>query len=128
MADYITDIIIRLKNASRTSKPTAVFPYSLLGMAIAEALNKLGYVGSISRKGKRARLIEVGLIYNDGLPKISGVKRTSKQSKRVYNTFKEIKSVMNGYGKAVVSTPKGIMSGDEAKKLNVGGELLFEIW
>lgn len=128
MTDYITDIIIRLRNANQTKKVTVTFPYSSLGMAIAEALNKLGYVGAISRKGKRARSIEVALIYEKDLPKISGVKRLSKQSKRVYSGAKDIKSVMNGFGKAIVSTPKGVMSGDEAKKAMVGGELLFEIW
>ena len=128
MTDYITDIIIRLRNANQTNKVTVTFPYSSLGMAIAETLNKNGYIGAISRKGKRARSIEATLIYDKDLPKISGVNRLSKQSRRVYNGAKDIKSVMNGYGKVIVSTPKGVMTGDEAKRAKVGGELLFEIW
>ena len=128
MTDYITDIITRLRNANQTNKVTVTFPYSSLGMAISEVLNKLGYVGAVGRKGKRARSIEVALIYEKGLPKISGVKRVSKQSKRVNNGAKDFKSVMNGSGKAVISTPKGVLSGDDARKAKVGGELLFEIW
>jgi small subunit ribosomal protein S8 len=65
---------------------------------------------------------------NNEQPKISGVKRVSKQSKRVYLGVKDLKSVRNSYGKAIVSTPRGIMTGDDAKQAKVGGELLFQIW
>ena len=119
---------MRIKNANEAKKATVTFPYFSIGMAIVETLYKNGYLGIVLRKGKRLRLIEVTLLYEKELPRISGVKRLSKQSKRMYAGVNEIKSVMNGYGKVIVSTPSGVMTGEEAKKTKVGGELLFEIW
>jgi small subunit ribosomal protein S8 len=128
MSDYISNIIIKLKNANWANKPNAVFPYSNYGLSIAEALSKNGFVGGVSKKGKKTKMVEVGLLYEDGTPKISGVKRLSKLSKRSYLGYKDIKSVKRGYGKMIISTPKGILSGEEARKQKVGGEPLFEIW
>jgi len=119
---------MRIKNANQTKKATVTFPYSSIALAIAETLSKNGYIGDVSRKGKRSRSIETALIYEKELPRISGVKRLSKQSKRMYVGANEIKSVMNGYGKVIVSTPQGVLTGEEARKAKVGGELLFEIW
>jgi small subunit ribosomal protein S8 len=127
--DNISDIILRIKNANWSKKQTVTFPYSLMAMEIAEVLIKNGFLGSASRKGKKVRTIEATLLYdNNEQPKISGVKRVSKQSKRVYLGVKDLKSVRNSYGKAIVSTPRGIMTGDDAKQAKVGGELLFQIW
>ena len=73
-------------------------------------------------------MLEVKLIYTDKKPKITEVERISKQSKRVYFRIKDIRSVRNGTGLLVLSTPKGILSGKEARKEQVGGEALFKIW
>lgn len=128
MTDYISNIIVKIRNANQKNKATVTFPFSSLGMAVAEVLNKSGYIGLFSRKGKKARSIEATLLYENNLPKITGVKRLSKQSKRVYIGFKNINPVMNSYGKVIISTPKGVMTGESARKAKVGGELLFEIW
>lgn len=128
MSDYISNIIIKLKNANWANKPVATFPYSNYGLALAETLSKTGFVGSVSKKGKKTRLVEVGLLYEDGSPKISGVKRISKLSKRAYLGYKDIKSIKRGYGKLIISTPKGVLTGEDARKQKVGGEPLFEIW
>jgi small subunit ribosomal protein S8 len=126
--DYISDILIKIKNANSAYKPTVTFPFSSVGMAIAETLAKAGYVGAPSRKGKRLKLIEMPLVYENDVPKINGISRLSTQSKRMYTGVKGVKPVRNGFGKLFVSTSKGVMTGEEAKKEKIGGELLFEIW
>lgn len=118
-----------LKNASLAGKETVVFPASKIKSAIAECLKKEGYVGSISKKIKKGfPILEVELVYTDKKPKISEVERISKQSRRVYFKMKDIHSIRNGSGLLVLSTPKGILSGKEARKEQVGGEALFRLW
>ncbi|HEY4508876.1 MAG TPA: 30S ribosomal protein S8 [Candidatus Paceibacterota bacterium] len=131
--DAISDMIIRIKNASASKKESVVFPYSKLKLAIADCLFKAGFIKSFGKKGKKIqKFIEVVLIYGtgaeDGVPKITGVDRVSKSSKRVYNKSKDIKKVKSGYGNLILSTPKGIMTDKEATLANVGGEALFKIW
>ena len=133
MNDKIADMLVRIKNAGYAGKDTALVPYSKYKMAIAQVLLKNGYVQSVSekRKGKKAsgRMIEVGIAYaGKNTPKVKGVERVSKLSRRVYMGHRDIKPVRNGFGMLVLSTPKGILTGDEAKKEHVGGEVLFKIW
>ena len=129
MHDPIADMIIRMKNASDLKKESVVLPYSKLKLSILDVLLKEGFVKSFGKKGKKiAKFIEVGLIYNDGRAKISGVDRISKSSKRVYQKAKDIRPVKNGFGLLILSTPKGILSGKEARREQVGGEALFKIW
>ncbi|MEK7180542.1 MAG: 30S ribosomal protein S8 [Patescibacteria group bacterium] len=130
MHDQIADMITRLKNAGDAGKASVVFPYSKLKFAIAEILHKSGYLKSYAKKGKKvAKSIEVELVYEgEDAPKIQGVKRISKFSRRTYMGAKDLTPVRQGYGIAILSTPQGVVTDKEAKKLNVGGELLFEIW
>jgi small subunit ribosomal protein S8 len=127
--DSISNMIIVMKNGSLAGLPFVYFPYSKMKQAIAECLKKEGYVSEISKKIKKGvPILEVGLIYPDKKPKITEVERISKQSRRVYFGMKDIHSVRNGTGLLVLSTPKGILSGKEARKEQVGGEALFRIW
>lgn len=128
--DPISDLIIQLKNAGSVNKESVTIPFSNIKFAIAEKLATKGYVKMPIKKGKKiAKFIEVGLIYmEDGRPRITGVERLSKQSKRLYRGFQDIKSVKQGFGSLVISTPKGILTDDEARKEKVGGEILFNIW
>ncbi len=129
MHDPIADMIVRMKNASDSRKESVVFPHSKLKLAILDVLMKNGFVKSFGKKGKKvAKFIEVVLSYDDNGPKITGVERVSKTSKRVYSKSKEIRKVKNGLGSLLLSTPKGIMTDKEAKVANVGGEALFKIW
>ena len=129
MSDPIADMIIRLKNASDAGKTSVLFPYSNLKFAVSEILQKAGYIKSSSKKGKKvAKSIEVELLYNDGKPKIKGIKRISKFSRRIYKGAKEIIPVKQGHGITIVSTPQGLVTDKEARKMNRGGELLFEMW
>ncbi len=131
--DPISDMIVRIKNASDSKKESVVFPYSKLKLAILDTLAKSGYIKSFSKKGKKiAKFIEVVLLYGEGTEngeaKIKGVERVSKTSKRVYNKMKDIRKVKSGIGSLILSTPKGIMTDKQAKEAHVGGEALFKIW
>ena len=118
-----------MKNGSLAGKEFVSFPYSKFKNAIAECLKKEGYVSEYAKKVKTGiPVLEVKLIYKDKKPKITEVERISKQSRRVYFGMKDIHSVRNGSGLLVLSTPKGILSGKEARKAQVGGEALFRVW
>ena len=127
--DSISNMLIIMKNGSQAGKESVFFPYSKMKHAILECLNKEGYINDISKKVKKNQpVLEIGLIYVDKKPKITEVQRLSKQSRRVYFGMKDIHSVRNGSGLLVLSTPKGILSGKEARREQVGGEALFRIW
>ena len=122
-------MLIMIKNASLAGKESVILPYSKLKEAIGECLQKEGYVKAVSKKVKKNHpVLEVELLYADRGPKISEVERISKQSRRVYFGMKDIYPVRGGTGLLVLSTPKGILSGKEARKEQVGGEALFKIW
>ena len=127
--DSISNMIIMLKNASLAGKETVIFPYSKFMNAVAECLKKEGYINQTAKKIRKGHpVLEVELTYINKNPKISDVKRVSKQSKRVYFAMKDIHTIKNGTGLLVLSTPKGILSGKEARREQVGGEALFKIW
>lgn len=130
MTDPIAAMITQIHNAGQVRKETAVLPYSKLKVAILDVLAKAGFVKSVAKKGKKVvKYIEVTLAYEpDGSPKIRGVKRLSKSSKRVYLKSQDIRPVKNGYGIMVISTPKGVMSDETARKEKVGGEALCTLW
>ena len=122
-------MIIMMKNAGLVGKDSVCVPHSKLKNAILECLKKEGYVSSISKKVKKGQpILEVELVYVDKRPKITEAERISKQSRRVYFGVKDIHKVKNGSGLLVLSTPKGILSGRDAHKEQVGGEALFRLW
>ena len=126
----LSDMLIRVKNAGNAAKETVAVPYSKMKMSVAEILAREGFVGGVSRKGKKVRKnIDIALLYNkDKRPRVQGMQLLSKPSRRVYIGAKSIYSVRRGIGRLIVSTPKGIMTGEEARKEGVGGEALFKIW
>ncbi len=127
--DPISNMIIMLKNAGLAGKTTVTVPYSKIKNAIGQCLKKEGYISDVSQKTKKDRpILKLSLVYIDKNPKISHIERISKQSRRVYFGVKDIHPVRNGFGLLVLSTPKGILGGKEAKKEQVGGEALFKIW
>lgn len=129
MTDPISDMIIRIQNASRARKESVVIPFSKLKFEIATALEKEGYIKGVAKKGKKVtKAIELGLLYEAGKPLVQGVKRVSKPSRRVYQKASEIRPVKNGYGSSFISTPKGIRTGAHARKEKLGGEVLFQVW
>lgn len=129
----ITDMLIRIKNAQSAGLENVSVPYSKMKSEIAEVLKNKGFIEEVESKKRKARRVEVQFLdlklkYTDGQGAISGVKFISKPSRRRYTGRSELKPVKSGFGVSVVSTSKGIMTGEEAKKAKVGGEVLFEIW
>ena len=118
-----------MKNGGNAGKKSVFLPYSKMKNAIAECLKKEGYVAGVLKKVRDDQpVLEVALVYVEKKPKITEVERISKQSRRVYFRMKDIHLVRNGSGLLVLSTPKGILSGKEARKEQVGGEALFKVW
>jgi small subunit ribosomal protein S8 len=129
MHDPIADMLIRIKNGGNAGKDIVEIPFSNLKEAIAKVLFAEGFITSYAKKGKKVqKTLEVGIAYEGKKPRVADVARMSKPSRRYYLSVDEIKPVKNGFGLMVMSTPKGVMSGDEAKKSQVGGEALFKIW
>jgi len=130
VGDPIGDFIVRLKNAGAVKHEGVSVPHSKMKMAVAEVLKSAGFVKNVEKRGKKIRkTIYVELQYKaDGTPRITEVKRVSKPGRRVYKGADEIFSVRYGKGMLVLSTPKGILTNEQARKEAVGGEALFEIW
>ncbi len=127
--DPISDFIIRLKNASLAGSASTSAPFSKLRLALAEILEREGYIGAVEKQGKKTRRsLTLALLSKNGEPKIKGVRRISKPGKRVYRKSSEIRPVKYGFGTLILSTPKGLLTDKEARKEKVGGEALFEIW
>jgi small subunit ribosomal protein S8 len=128
--DKISNMLVKIKNAGIAGHKTVEIPYSNLLSAIADCLVKGKFVASASKKtGKGDKFfLEISLISANKEPRITQVERISKPSKRVYIKAKDIKPVRQGYGMMVLSTPKGVMIADDARKELVGGEALFRIW
>ena len=127
--DPIANMITSLKNAGNSGLETVSVPFSKVKQAIAETLKKEDFIKSYDKKQKKGKpVLEIELILENRIPKVKGVKRISKSSKRIYLKSGEIKAVKNGYGALIISTPQGIMTGRDAKKSKLGGEALFSIW
>lgn len=124
------DLLTRIKNAQAVKQERLKAPYGKLDEAVANLLLKHNYITGVAKKGRMPkRVLEIELKYGkDGSGAIKGIKFISKPSRRIYAGYRDLKSVKQGYGALALSTPEGIMSGSEAKKKKLGGELLFEIW
>ncbi|MBI5079100.1 30S ribosomal protein S8 [Candidatus Wolfebacteria bacterium] len=123
------DLLTQLKNAQAVKKETVKSPYSKMDEKVLEVLLNNNYVESFEKKGKGAKkVLLIKIKYDNSGGVITGVKFISKPSRRLYVGYKDIRRVKSGYGLSVISTPTGIITGSQAKKLKVGGEILFEIW
>lgn len=127
--DPIGDMLTRIRNAAMAHNRVVELPTSLLKVAVATLLSKKGYVKDVKVVGEgTSKLLHMELVYEGKEPVLIGIKRVSKPGLRWYVGKKKIPVVMGGAGISVVSTPKGVMTGKEAVKLGVGGELLCEVW
>jgi len=127
--DPIADMLTIIRNAQAVLKETVVVPYSGIKFEIAKVLKKENFIEEIEKKGKKIRkTIEIKLKYKDKEPAISGLKRVSKPGQRIYTAAGDIKGVRGGYGITIISTSKGLMTGKEARKQNLGGEILCKVW
>ena len=130
MSDVIADMLTRIRNANNAKHQTVDIPASNMKKAIAEILVKEGYVKSYEtiEDGKQG-VIRITLKYQGNKQKVlRGIRRVSKPGLRIYASCEEMPRVMNGLGIAIVSTSKGIMTDKQARKENVGGEVLAFVW
>lgn len=130
VGDTIGDFIIRLKNAGAVKKSTVLVPYSKLRHSIANKLVEAGYIAAATETGKlvQDKQLEITLSYENGAHRINGVKRISKPGRRLYTKVADLHPVKFGKGHLILSTPAGILTNEEAKEKQVGGEQLFIIW
>ncbi|MEI2461803.1 30S ribosomal protein S8 [Mycoplasmopsis felis] len=129
ITDPISDLVVRIKNANARKHKTVSIPYSVKKEAIIKLIENEGYVASYSVEGQGTeKKLVVTLKYKKNQPAIVGIKRVSKPGLRVYVKSEEIPSIISGYGTVIISTSKGLITGKEARKENVGGEIIAYIW
>ena len=129
ITDTIGDMLTRIRNANSAAKTEVRIPHSKLKAEIARILKKEGYVSNFAVEQEGAhKQICIQLKFSGKTPAIEGLKRVSRPGRRVYVGSEEMPRVLGGMGTALVSTSRGIMTGVEARKLKVGGELLCTVW
>ncbi len=130
MSDPIADLLTRIRNASQAQKKYTIAPYSKLKEQILKILQAKGFIGNykLSKEGSKS-YIKISLKYDENRkPIIQRIARNSTPGQRKYVKASEIPTVLGGIGINIVSTSQGLMDGNEAKKKNVGGELLCYAW
>jgi len=128
ISDPISDMLTRIRNAGMAMHPTVTMPHSKMKGAIAEILKREGYVSDTKVEGDKRKTLTLTLKYQGRKPVIVGMKMTSTPGLRRYVNSSEVPQVLGGMGVAVLTTSRGLMTGSQARKENVGGELLFYIW
>ena len=128
MTDPISDMLTRIRNAGRALLPTVVVPHSRIKENIAAVLKQEGYIAGVEVEGKTIKAIKLKLKYEGKKTVIEGLRRISKPGLRHYVGSTEIPRVRGGLGVAVISTPEGIMTGVQARKKNLGGEVVCYVW
>jgi len=119
----------QIKNVQAVGKTTVELPFSKIKLEIAHILRKEGWLEDFFKKGKKTqKKLKITLKYEEKIPKISNFKRISKPGRRIYKGWKDLRSVRQGFGMAIISTPKGLMTDKEARKQKLGGEVIAEIW
>jgi small subunit ribosomal protein S8 len=135
VSDPISDMLTRIRNAVMVGHSTVAMPSSKMKVAIVDILKKEGYIEDyevVDGPVANSKVIRVRLKYvgerRERQPVISGLERISRPGRRVYKGKREIPWVLSGIGIAIVSTPKGVMTGRRARQLGVGGEVLCKVW
>ena len=132
--DPISDMLTRIKNAQSVKAERVLVPLSGIKSKIAGILKEAGYIEEVGRKKRKIHKTEREWLdlklhyYEDRAGAISGLKIISKPSRHIYIKAGEIRPVRSGHGVAIISTSKGVMTSKEARKLGLGGEVLFEVW
>jgi len=130
VSDPIADMLTRIRNAVMVQHDSVLIPASKTKLAIAKNLKEEGFISDYEvLRGKPHRMIKVHLKYDDNNQSVlTGLERVSKPGLRVYVGWKEIPRVYGGLGIAIVSTSKGVMTGQQAWRQGLGGELLCYVW
>ena len=129
LSDPIADMLTRIRNATVARMPVVDVPASGLKREVARVLQEKGFIKKfvVVEDGKQG-MLKLLLRYTDGVPAIQGLQRTSRPGLRQYAAVDKLPKVRNGLGFAILSTPQGVMTDHEARKLNVGGEVLCKVW
>ncbi|HXI51811.1 MAG TPA: 30S ribosomal protein S8 [Candidatus Saccharimonadales bacterium] len=128
MTDPISDMLTRIRNAHRALLPALELPHSKVKESIAGILKKEGYIAEFGVEGQVKKTLRLKLKYQGKKAVIEGIKRVSSPGLRRYVGSTEIPRVRAGLGTAIISTSQGVMSGTQARKNNLGGELLCYVW
>jgi small subunit ribosomal protein S8 len=128
MSDPIADMLTRIRNAGKALLPAVELPHSRMKESVAKILKSEGYVGDVAVEGNVIKKLKIRLKYQGKKNVIEGLKRVSRPGLRRYVGSTEIPRVLSGMGISIISTPEGVMTGAQAKKKNLGGELLCNIW
>ncbi len=134
MTDPIADMLTRIRNALMAGHESVEMPSSKMKVAIAKILKDEGYIEGFKVVPLKPqpqlviRLKYVGKTLKERRPVITGLKRVSKPGRRIYTRAREIPWVRSGMGIAILSTPKGVITGQQARRLNVGGEIICYVW
>ena len=128
MTDPIADMLARLRNGGRALLPVVKLPHSRIKESIANILKSEGYVADVAVEGDLPKTIKIKLKYQGKKSVIEGMRRISKPGLRNYVGATDIPRVLGGLGVAVISTSEGVMSGTQARKKNLGGEVLCHVW
>jgi len=128
MTDPISDMLTRIRNANQALLPVVELPHSKVKESIAKILKKEGYISEVGVEGKVKKTIKMKLKYEGRKGVIEGLRRVSTPGLRRYTGSTEIPRVRGGLGVSIISTSEGLMTGNDARKKNIGGELLCYIW
>ena len=130
LVDPISDMITRIRNAQMRFLNKVNIPSSKFRIKILDVLKKEGYISDYksSSENNGKNILSVNLKYNNGLPVIKEIKRISKPGRRIYARADSIPKIQNGLGLAIVSTSKGIMTDNDARNQNIGGELICKVF
>ena len=129
VTDPIADMLTRIRNAIMVHHDTVLIPTSKVKLSIAKILKDEGFIADYTvLRGKPQRVIKISLKYIDGHSALAGLERVSKPGLRVYVGCREIPRVYGGLGITILSTSKGVMTGQEAWRRKLGGELLCYVW
>lgn len=127
MNNGVIDLIIRIKNGYQARRDTITTPTSKFKKEVLDKLQDLGYIESYEQVDT-IQYTTIHLKYDQGIPALTGVKLYSKPGRRWYVASKDLKPVLSGIGNSLLSTSKGILTNREARKMQIGGELLFDLW
>ncbi len=128
MTDTISDMLTRIRNASQALQPEVEVAYSKLKENLARVLKQEGYIADYGVEGAPIKRIRLKLKFLGRKGVIAGLRRVSRPGLRRYVGSQEVPRVLGGLGVAILSTPQGVMTGTEARRQNVGGELLCYVW
>lgn len=127
--DPIANMFTSIRNAQAVLKPLVGVPFSDFKYKIAKILEKEKFIEKVEKRGRgEKKEIKIFLKYDNEIPRIRGLRKISKPGQRIYRSAKEIKPIRRGYGMAIISTPRGLMTNKEARRKKVGGEVLCELW